>query len=99
MFPTHVGMNRDMNIKKPVRSRVPHTRGDEPRKTCDIIILMGARRVEVSPTYSVKGGPALTAIYPRRSEAKISCDIGYIFQSKSFSRVKAGLASTPGQLT
>ena len=23
----------------------------QPRKTCDIIILMGARRVEISPTY------------------------------------------------
>ena len=33
VFPTHVGMNREMNTKKFVRFRVPHTRGDEPGKT------------------------------------------------------------------
>ena len=62
----------------------------QPRKTCDIIILMGARRVEISPTYIPFGDNVLPAIYPRHSEAKIPCDIQFIcqifFRAKCFSK-------------
>ena len=63
----------------------------QPRKTCDIIILMGSRMVDITPTYSVQGGPALTAISLRFSEAKSLSDIKFIcqifFRAKCFSKL------------
>ena len=40
MFPTRVGMNRMNKLEAMYAARVPHTRGDEPPKQEDLVILV-----------------------------------------------------------
>jgi len=37
MFPTHVGMNRELDAVEATTLYVPHTRGDEPAETALIV--------------------------------------------------------------
>ena len=55
-------------------------------RTCDIIILIGLMRVNITPTYIDLRESGVPAISHSRSELLITCDIGKIYNNNFVSK-------------